>query len=169
MNAPPPSSYNGQGESLLRLTLSTWRLLVLLFASLCIFGWSCWSTRQTTKQNNIVLATFHSAIMVKDVKACRFVERWDCLFEHLCRPLIAKLKRQGHDVCNDCQTKKKVVVVAEPSRKFLSMKVESTCAFPVSQSMRPGGLATSLRHLMKKRLCWKLQVESWKLLFLVES
>ena len=93
------------------------------------------------------------ADLLRDEIAC-------CIFEHLCRPLIAKLKRQGHDVCNDCQTKKVVVVVAEPSRKFLSMKAESTCAFPVSQSMRPGGLATSLRHLMKKRLCWKLQVEN---------
>ena len=71
---------------------------------------------------------------------------------HLCRlhlrnRLRLKVKRQGHDVCNDCQTKKVVVVVAEPSRKFLSMKVESTCAFPVSQSMRSGGLATSVRHV----------------------
>ena len=37
-------------RSLLRLMLSTWRLVVFLFASSCILGWSCWSLTQTTNR-----------------------------------------------------------------------------------------------------------------------
>ena len=37
-------------RSLLRLTLSTWRLVVFLFASSCILGWSWWSLTQTTNR-----------------------------------------------------------------------------------------------------------------------